>query len=239
MTFIPVFIWTLILWTQECRGQATVTQTPAVKSALPGETVTINCRTSPAVYTDSNGERLAWYQQKPGEAPKLLIKLANQRESECRGQVTVTQTPAVKSALPGETVTINCRTSQAVYTDSYGDRLHWYQQKPGEAPKLLIKFANQRESGIPARFSGSGSGSDFTLTISGVQTEDAGDYYCQSAHYISSIWSYHSVIESYKNLPQSDCRETELLQLGVTAGAELEDVIRHNGTLWRRGTTPH
>uniref|UniRef100_A0A3Q3G7X8 Ig-like domain-containing protein n=1 Tax=Labrus bergylta TaxID=56723 RepID=A0A3Q3G7X8_9LABR len=80
--------------------------------------------------------------------------------------VTVTQPAAVSSAL-GASVSISCRTT-------------WYQQKDGGTPKLLIYYASTRASGIPGRFSGSGSNSAFTLTISGVQTEDAAVYYCQS-----------------------------------------------------------
>uniref|UniRef100_A0A8C1Z7S6 Ig-like domain-containing protein n=1 Tax=Cyprinus carpio TaxID=7962 RepID=A0A8C1Z7S6_CYPCA len=87
--------------------------------------------------------------------------------SECRGQISVTQSPST-AAQPGETVKISCKTSKDVYDD--------------DPPKLLIYAANRLQSGTPSRFSGSGSNSDFTLTISGVQTEDAAHYYCQSFH---------------------------------------------------------
>uniref|UniRef100_A0AAY4DM00 Ig-like domain-containing protein n=1 Tax=Denticeps clupeoides TaxID=299321 RepID=A0AAY4DM00_9TELE len=92
--------------------------------------------------------------------------------------VTVTQTPRERTFQPQDTVVLNCRTSSGIHSNYFA----WYQQKPGDAPKLLIYYINNRYTGTPERFSGSGSsgGSDFTLTISSIQAEDAGDYYCQT-----------------------------------------------------------
>ncbi|KAL2102760.1 hypothetical protein ACEWY4_001928 [Coilia grayii] len=109
---------------------------------------------------------------------------------ESHGQITVTQTPAAQAVRLGETVTLNCKTSSDVYVSSSYHRAAWYQQKHGAAPKLLIYSASSRQSDVPSRFSGSGSHRDFSLTISGVQAEDDGDYYCQTFHYPNSVHTF-------------------------------------------------
>uniref|UniRef100_A0A4W6FNK1 Ig-like domain-containing protein n=1 Tax=Lates calcarifer TaxID=8187 RepID=A0A4W6FNK1_LATCA len=113
---------------------------------------------------------------------KLLQRLIQFTEDSSSGDIILTQSPGAQSVVLGQTVSIRCKVSSHV-----GSEVDWYLLKPGEAPKLLIYYATNRQSGVSDRFSGSsGSNSDFTLTISGVQAEDAAVYYCQSFHYINT-----------------------------------------------------
>uniref|UniRef100_A0A8C2V9B9 Ig-like domain-containing protein n=1 Tax=Chinchilla lanigera TaxID=34839 RepID=A0A8C2V9B9_CHILA len=100
-----------------------------------------------------------------------------------RGDVVLTQTPLSQSIAPEQPASISCRSSQSLLHSNGHTYLHWYLQKPGQSPQLLIYRVSNRASGVSDRFSGSGSGTDFTLKISRVQAEDAGVYYCmQSTH---------------------------------------------------------
>ncbi|KAG8512970.1 LOW QUALITY PROTEIN: Immunoglobulin kappa variable 1D-43, partial [Galemys pyrenaicus] len=193
----------LLLWLPGAMCAVQMTQSPATVPASPEDRVTISCQASQGVTNDIN-----WYQQKPGQAPRLLIYEASSRPNSipsrfsgsgsgtdftltisslepddyatyywARCAIQMTQSPATVSASPGDRVTISCRASQSI-----GNELAWYQQKPGEQIKLLIYKASSRPSGIPSRFSGSYSGTDFTLTISSLEPDDYATYYCMQEY---------------------------------------------------------
>uniref|UniRef100_A0A673C7P3 Immunoglobulin kappa variable 4-1 n=1 Tax=Sphaeramia orbicularis TaxID=375764 RepID=A0A673C7P3_9TELE len=89
----------------------------------------------------------------------------------CRGDIVLTQTPESISVQLGGSATIRCKASSAI-----SNELAWYHQKPGQAPKFIINFYSGMSSG---RYQGSGYDYDLSLTISNIQAEDAGVYYCQ------------------------------------------------------------
>ncbi|XP_070618101.1 uncharacterized protein [Erythrolamprus reginae] len=97
-------------------------------------------------------------------------------ESGSFSQLGLNQPPSISGSLR-ERVQISCVTSSGRIGPGHSS---WYQQKPGNAPKLLIYGDGNRPSGIPGRFSGAVGSSRKTafLTISNVEAEDEADYYC-------------------------------------------------------------
>nr|4J4P_D Chain D, Immunoglobulin G Fab Fragment Light Chain [Homo sapiens]4J4P_L Chain L, Immunoglobulin G Fab Fragment Light Chain [Homo sapiens] len=107
-------------------------------------------------------------------SPLLLTLLAH-----CTGswaQSVLTQPPSA-SGTPGQRVTISCSGSSS---NIGNNGVNWYQQVPGKPPKLLIYYDDLLPSGVSDRFSGSKSGTSASLAISGLQSEDEADYYCEA-----------------------------------------------------------
>ncbi|VTJ89808.1 Hypothetical predicted protein, partial [Marmota monax] len=94
------------------------------------------------------------------------------------GDIVMTQSPLSLSITAGQPASISCRSSQSLLNSDGNTYLRWVVHKPGQSPQSLIYKVSNRYTGVPDRFSGSGSGTDFTLRISRVEAEDAGVYYC-------------------------------------------------------------
>ncbi|XP_037065751.1 immunoglobulin lambda-1 light chain-like isoform X9 [Peromyscus leucopus] len=117
-------------------------------------------------------------------APLFLIFLCHLTGS--YAQFVLTQPNSVSGNL-GSTVTITCLRSSGNIGSYY---VHWYQQHFGSSPTVVIYGDDKRPSGVPDRFSGSidRSSNSASLTITDLQIEDEGDYYCQS--YNSDYWVF-------------------------------------------------
>ena len=102
------------------------------------------------------------------------------------GNIVMTQSLKFMSIAVVDRFTMSCKASQNV-----GRYVAWYLQKPGQFHELLICEESKQHTGVPDHFIGSGSGTDFTHTISSIQAEDLADYYYQQ-HYDTP----HTVLQS-------------------------------------------
>ena len=121
--------------------------------------------------------------------------------SASRGDVVMTQTPLSLPVSLGNQASISCRSSKSIVHSNGNTYLSWYLQKPGQSPKLLIYKVSTRFSGVPDRFSGSGSGTDFTLKISKIEPEDVGVYYCLQSTKIPPTVIYTPTKTSFLSWP--------------------------------------
>uniref|UniRef100_A0A673SX88 Ig-like domain-containing protein n=1 Tax=Suricata suricatta TaxID=37032 RepID=A0A673SX88_SURSU len=186
--------------------------------------LTIICLSSPiplAFWSRNSSSR--GYSKMSFQAQLLCLLVMGFQGASC--DIQVTQSPSSLTASPGESVAISCQASQDVNT-----WLALYQQKPGEAPKLLIYHVSKLMTGVPSRFSGSGSGTDFTLTISSLEPEDSASYFCQQGnnllHSVTDLNINHQASRVRGWTPPAGLLCLHLLREFVRGSPALEDTGR-------------
>ncbi|OBS77716.1 hypothetical protein A6R68_19894, partial [Neotoma lepida] len=196
----------LVFWLPGASGDIVMTQAALSSPVTLGESASISCRSSKSLLHSNGNTYLYWLRQRSGQSPQLLIyRVSNlasgvpsrfsgsgsgtdftlkisKVEAEdvgASGDIVMTQ-PALSSPVTlGESASISCKSSKSLLHSNGNTYLNWLRQRPGHSPQLLIYRVSNLASGVPNKFSGSGSGTDFTLKISKVEAEDVGVYYCQ------------------------------------------------------------
>ncbi|XP_078233823.1 T-cell surface glycoprotein CD8 beta chain isoform X3 [Pogona vitticeps] len=110
------------------------------------------------------------------------------------GQIVLTQSPKSLFLSVGDPATIKCQSDTDI-----DDDMNWYQQKPEQPPRLIFSEGNTRQKDVPAQFSSSGYGEDFTLTISSVEAEDEGYYHCQQSDRVPYTFGQGTKLEIKRN----------------------------------------
>ncbi|OBS77717.1 hypothetical protein A6R68_19895, partial [Neotoma lepida] len=113
--------------------------------------------------------------------PALLLGLLVFWLPGASGDIVMTQAALSSPVTLGKSASISCKSGKSLLHCNGNTYLNWFHQRPGHSPQLLIYQVSNLASGVPNKFSGSGSGTDFTLKISKVEAEDVGVYYCLQA----------------------------------------------------------
>nr|ABH12084.1 anti-cocaine catalytic scFv antibody [synthetic construct] len=114
--------------------------------------------------------------------------------------IVLTQSPLTLSVTIGQSASISCKSSQSLLYSDGKTYLNWLFQRPGQSPKRLIYLVSKLDSGVPDRFTGSGSGTDFTLKISRVEAEDLGVYYCAQGTHLPHTFGGGTKLEIKRGL---------------------------------------
>nr|XP_056715043.1 immunoglobulin mu heavy chain-like [Euleptes europaea] len=102
------------------------------------------------------------------------------------GSQSIVSQPQATSVSPGKTVKLSCVMASGNSISGYS--VYWYQQKPGNPPKFLLRYysdsSKDHGSEVPTRFSGSKDTSSNIcyLNIAAALAEDEADYYCAVWH---------------------------------------------------------